>query len=237
MTKVSKEQVEDFYDDYVGRQEHVGVNLRHYTIVNYLLQHGLRSSHRVLEVGCGIGTLSSLLAKALGKGSLLATDISSKSIEKAQKLNAQDNLKFATSDLSDLDASQPYDFVVLADVLEHIPLSDHQGLFADISRLTHHKSKVVIHIPHPNQIDHLTRTNPGHLQIIDQALRSSDISSAIHDNGFILHRHEEYALYHKQKDYVFIELIKPGETDYVELSKLQIILKKTAHRLRFLLRR
>ena len=74
----------EFYDDYVERQLRVGVNERHRSILRYLLRFGLQPHHRVLEIGCGVGTLTGLLADELRDGGrLLGVDLSPRSIEAA----------------------------------------------------------------------------------------------------------------------------------------------------------
>ncbi len=76
-----------FYDEYVGRQLAVGVNERHHAILRWLRRFGLCRGDRVLEIGCGVGTLTGLIASAIGpEGFLLAVDLSPKSIEAASHL-------------------------------------------------------------------------------------------------------------------------------------------------------
>ncbi len=75
-----------FYDEYVGRQTDVGINARHRAILGWLRRSGLRPDHRLLEIGCGVGTLTELLAEALEpRGSVVGVDFSPKSIEAATR--------------------------------------------------------------------------------------------------------------------------------------------------------
>ena len=77
--------VSEFYDQYSKQQLNTGVHIRHYTILTRLKKAGLKPNHRVLEVGCGIGTLTGLLGSYLKDGKLTAVDISPESIEIAKK--------------------------------------------------------------------------------------------------------------------------------------------------------
>ena len=72
-------EVSNFYDTFTQYELKSGVNLRHYTIFNAVIQSGLRRNHTVLEIGCGIGQLTGLLHRYLRKGKLVSTDISPES--------------------------------------------------------------------------------------------------------------------------------------------------------------
>ena len=99
--------------------------------MNELIKSGLRKDSVVLEVGCGVGTLTVLLNKFLSKGKLVATDISDESIEKAKKRIPNSNkIDFFVTDMKDFSYSQKFDFIVLPDVLEHIPIDQHKELFS-----------------------------------------------------------------------------------------------------------
>ena len=114
----SKEEIESYYDQYVKRQSQVGVNARHRSIINFLKKQGMSSRHRVLEVGCGIGTLTSLIAQQVSNGSVVACDISPDSIEFAQKFwSSTTNVQWQVTDMANFTAEQPFDYIVLPDVL------------------------------------------------------------------------------------------------------------------------
>ena len=78
-------QIKEFYDGHAKEiQQHVGVNIRHRSIMQRLRRAGLHKDHRVLEIGCGIGTLTSLLAKYVSVGTIHAVDISEGAVQIAQ---------------------------------------------------------------------------------------------------------------------------------------------------------
>ncbi|MFZ9236700.1 MAG: class I SAM-dependent methyltransferase, partial [Algoriphagus sp.] len=81
-----QDKVVRFYDQFAEKQEKTGINSRHLSILDKAKQAGLKSNHRILEVGCGIGTVSHLLATQVPQGKVLALDISPESIEKARVL-------------------------------------------------------------------------------------------------------------------------------------------------------
>ena len=112
-----------FYDDYVARQKTVGVNARHHAIMGWLRRSGLRPGHRVLEIGCGVGTLTELLAENLEPGgSIVALDFSPKSIEGARERLARFNhVRLVVGDVLDVVLDGRFDVVVLPDVIEQSP--------------------------------------------------------------------------------------------------------------------
>ncbi len=84
----SKEEVEKFYNTFKEHQNKLGVNIRHRTIFKNLKKQGLKTDSQVLEIGCGIGTVSSLILKYIIKGKFVGVDISAESILLAKKINA-----------------------------------------------------------------------------------------------------------------------------------------------------
>lgn len=200
-----KDEVKEYYDEYVARQEKTGINSRHISIIDKLVQSGLKSNHNVLEVGCGIGTVSQLIAKKTPKGKVLAVDISEKSVEKAKILWKQfSNLSFEVSDMSDFTKSgQTFDYFVFPDVLEHIPIEQHSNLFARIDAHSLEGSVVFIHIPAPRFLQYNISNEPQKLQIIDQPLDTATLVAVLRDNGYYLDRMETYSVFFAEKDYQY----------------------------------
>ncbi len=181
-----KEQVVSFYDQFAEKQQKTGINSRHLSILDKVKAAGLQSNHRILEVGCGIGTVSHLLATQVKEGAVLAVDISPESIEKAKVLwKDQPNLSFEVSDMSDFDKKgQTFDFFVFPDVLEHIPVEQHNRLFQNISKHSHADSVIFIHIPAPRYLQWMIENQPEKLQVIDQPLDTGTLVSTISSHGF-----------------------------------------------------
>lgn len=55
------DDIKKFYDEYTVKQVRVGINHRHLSIQRFLERFGLIKNSKVLEVGCGIGTVSELM--------------------------------------------------------------------------------------------------------------------------------------------------------------------------------
>lgn len=204
----SKEQVEDFYNTYKEKQQKIGVNIRHRTILKNLKAIGLKPNSKVIEVGCGIGTVSGLIIKNIPQGKFTGVDISSESIEMAKKLYPAKNAEFLVSDMSNFTHGEKFDFVVLPDVLEHIPVEQHFNLFKVLSEVTTKDAVVLINIPEGNCLNWIRKTQPEKLQIIDQSLSMQDLLNNVYPHGFKLFSMNSYSLQYVQPDYTSIVLKK-----------------------------
>lgn len=231
---MQNQEIQDWYNSFATKQLKTGVNLRHYHILNKLRALGLKKDANVLEVGCGIGTLTSLLHQYLKKGSLTATDISDESISIAKSwIKNAKSIDFVVTDMTDFKGAKLFDFIVLPDVLEHIPMEDHTNLFATLRKNMNAIGNLVIHIPHPKSIDYIRQNTPEKLQFIDQALPASHILSAAYQNDWILVSYEAYSLLHQENDYVFLHFKPNYPARLTSISKYQIILKKQIARIQY----
>jgi trans-aconitate 2-methyltransferase len=228
--------VSDFYDKFASSQVKTGINLRHYYLFNRLKKFGLKKDSTVLEIGCGIGTLTSLIVKYIKKGQMLATDISPENIAIARsRLAGYSNMKFVVSDMSDFDAGRKFDFIVLADVIEHIPVNAHPSLFETLVRHMHPGTIVFIHVPHPKSIEYFECNDKSRLQIIDQAIYANMLVSNAERSGMILRTYVAYTLFHTENDYVLATFGLSGEINFTSAPRLKIILRKMYHRIFFLI--
>lgn len=211
--KEDKDKIVSFYDQFADKQEKTGINSRHLNILDKVKDAGLNANHSVLEVGCGIGTVSHLLANQVKQGEVLAVDISPESIQKARALwKDQANLRFEVSDMSDFDKQgKTFDFFVFPDVLEHIPVDQHDQLFRNINKHAHQDSVIFIHIPAPRYLQWMIENEPQKLQVIDQPLDSGDLIKSITSNGFYLEKMETYPIFFEEKDYQYFvfRAVKP----------------------------
>ena len=229
-----REDIGKWYDEFAGKQVKTNVNLRHYKIMGYLTGAGLTRNSKVLEIGCGIGTLTGLILKYLKKGEVVAVDISPASVDIARKrLKDYANVMFMVSDMTDFVHTGIFDFIVLPDVLEHIPSEQHRNLFRTLAEHMHENSVILIHLPHPRAIDFIRRTNPDQLQIVDQAIEADSLLGDIYANGLTLLSYISYPLFDTENDYAVITIKKKGDITFSPLPKKTIIARKFLARVRF----
>lgn len=177
--------------------------MRHRRIFKTLKKFGIRPTDNILEVGCGIGTVSSLIIPHNRKGHYTAVDISPESIAIAkQQARRFKHASFVVSDMSDFKSDLRFDWMVLPDVLEHIPVSLHQMVFKTLQAHAAPSCRILIHIPHPERIRWLRQHQPQHLQIIDQDLNTHSLIGTLRSCGFELSFYNEYPLHHHPYDYI-----------------------------------
>lgn len=219
----SKEQVKEYYDTFKEHQKQLGINIRHRTIFKNLKQAGLKPNSNVLEVGCGIGTVSHLILKYISEGSFVGLDISSESIEMAKKRNAfHPKAEFLVNDMSHFTHKTKFDFVVFPDVLEHIPVEQHANIFKIISDLTTPDAVILINIPEPNYLDWVRANEPHKLQIIDQSLSMQDLLNNAYPFGFKLSSMQPYSLHFNVNDYLAIVMKKNMAVKDVQLKNVVV---------------
>jgi trans-aconitate 2-methyltransferase len=206
-------KVAEFYDDYTVHQLKSGINLRHRRIQSWAKKFGLKEHHTILEIGCGIGTVTGLLAEIIKSGKILANDISPKSIEIAKtRLQKFNQIDYMSGDIVELDIKDKFDFIVLPDVLEHIPIELHSKLFSKLKTLVKDSGAIIIHIPAPNCLAWDAEHNPEILQIIDQPIYTNILSQNVYSSGLYIYYLEIYSIW-RMDDYQVI-VIKPNDQNF-----------------------
>lgn len=208
--QASSADVSAFYDELVDRQTRVGVNLRHRAIAAWLLRFGLRPDNDVLELGCGVGTVTELVSEELPQGSILGVDLSPRSIATAQqRLISHENARFVAADVVNADIDGQYDVVLLPDVIEHIPLEQHDALFARIASWVKPNGFVLLHYPNPHHLEWCQVNNPENLQIVDQPIHADVLLANAYRYGLYLSYYERYSIWIREGDYV-VAVLRPG---------------------------
>ena len=209
--------VADYYNSFKSHQLKLGIHVRHRTIFKNLKKNCLKSNSKVLEIGCGIGTVSNLILSHIKHGQFVGVDISLESIEIAKKFNNNfDNAQFIVSDMVDFTHDLKFDFIVFPDVLEHIPIENHRALFNKISDFSHPNTIILINIPEPYTLDWTRRNFPDKLQIIDQSLSIQDLCNNLYPVGFYLFSLTPYGLHYKHEEYLSIVFKRDFQREMVE---------------------
>jgi len=232
-----RDAISSFYNTFKKKQIMTGVNLRHYMVFNKCVRAGLKRDHQILEIGCGIGTFTQLTSRYLTKGSILATDISNESIEEAKKrIPVSRKVNFMVSDMSDFTSDTKFDFVVMVDVLEHIPFDQYDQLFSIINKCTHENSIFAINIPHPDIIRYFRTNRPEQLQIIDNSVDMDYLSGKIYNHNFILTSFSTYCVHNEDNDYAFITFAKESKKkEFNRIPKIKVIKRKLVYRIKYLI--
>ena len=239
MTDPSPEQVAAFYDQFARYELRHAFNERQLLLFQKLRALGLSPHSRVLELGCGIGLITSLMARVVGPaGTIEAVDISPESIALARRqLRGRPQVRFTVSDLlTYTPASTGYDFVTLFDVLEHIPLDQHAALFARVAPCLADHSRLVLHIPHPANIHYLRLHAPHTLQVIDQPVEVIPLLSAASSAGLELIEYTTHSIW-QPADYQWLILRRRQPFLPHAIDQRRGLLDKIRHRLSLRLQR
>lgn len=197
-----------FYDEFVENQRRIGVNERIHGLYKKLRKAGLKPTSKVLELGCGIGVLTRSVARTVTTGTIEAVDISPASIAYAKASVKRANVAFHAHDVVDYrPATTAPDFVLLFDIIEHIPMELHATLFKHISSYCGPDTQVLIHIPSPGQVSYDQAHQPELLQVIDQALPLEHLVNVFTKSGLELIHFETYGIWMKD-DYQYFILRK-----------------------------
>lgn len=205
-----KKEVEKFYDEFAAKQLLAAEgNERHRFLFRFLRREGLKSDSCVLELGCGIGAITSQMARIVKKGKIIALDISSESIEIAKKKGLSSHIHFLKQDLVNVPLPEgEFDFITLFDVIEHIPFEYYPRLFCSISERMKAATKLIINIPNPLYLEFLRSNHPDSLQVIDQPVYADLLMHHIYANKLMLRSFQTYDVWVKDEYQVMVILKK-----------------------------
>lgn len=208
----TQKEISDFYDKYTEQQQKMWHNERHYFLLEQLKKSGLKTNSVILEIGCGIGTMTNLIAPFIKKGKIVSTDISPKSIELAKAHNKQfKNIEFINANSVDFTFPElNYDFVILFDVLEHIQTVNRIGFIHNIARAMQNKSKLLINVPAPHAHIHAIEHFPEQMQIVEIPVFINEISTVLTQNQLEITSFFTYDMW-QNNEYQFytVEKIRP----------------------------
>jgi trans-aconitate 2-methyltransferase len=231
-----KEKVASYYDKFWEDHELKNIskpNSRHRTIFKNLKKEGLKPSSSVLEIGCGIGSLSRMLIKYLSAGFFAGTDIAPQTIKLLKKVYPdRGKCDFVLTDMSDFAYPRKFDFIVFPDVLEHIPLEAHPNIFSSLKNLMHGDTIILINNPYPLSQEHVIEHRKELLQIIDLPLHVDHFAKLAYGHGLYIEKVEPYALWTTHYDYQNI-VIKPKKAlkAFEQKSRLGLMLANLKSRL------
>jgi len=216
----------DYYNDFVPSQKNSGTNDRIFNMYKRMKKYGLNKHSNVLELGCGIGILTSLLSRTVTKGTIESVDISNKSIEFAKKRINKKNISLTAHDVVDYTPIlNNIDIITLFDVIEHIPKERHFELFKNISTYINDDTVLLINIPNPDYIEYDQKYQPEVLQIIDQPIHLDFLLQNINNNGLDIEYFEKHSIWVKN-EYIFYVIKKKTNFKEEKLHNSRTFIQK-----------
>jgi 2-polyprenyl-3-methyl-5-hydroxy-6-metoxy-1,4-benzoquinol methylase len=229
---MKKEDIAEFYDEYVQRQLKIGANERLISLYKRLKILGLNKYSKVLELGCGVGIFTKLLSKKISAGSIEAVDLSGKSIAIAQDiLKNKNNIHFGVGDVVKYQPkNSDFHFITLMDVIEHIPLEQHNELFGNLADISTDKTRIIINIPNPQYIEYARINHPESLQIIDQEVHLFPLMHHLEKHHLELIYFEKYSVW-EEEDYHFMVIRKKRKFEVKHLVDKRTVPEKISKKI------
>ena len=194
----------EFYDNFISYQIKTGINDRIYGLYKRVLKAGLPSDSDVLEIGCGIGSLTRLLVRKIKTGTITSMDISEKSIQYARSRINRPNIRFHVSDILEFETELTFSRILLFDVIEHIPEENHMDLFNRIYGMMNEDALLFINIPNPYHILYDQKNKPEELQEIDQPIFINHLANVLAKASLDMIYFESYSIWVKDDYHYFI---------------------------------
>lgn len=199
--------VSEFYDRFLESRmiRYRTHGNRRLDVAKKLLVSQVRPGDTVADIGCGIGIISEAIARSVPDVKVIGVDVSKGNIEYAKRTVHRKNVEFFQVDVTDqFDclrslAPQGYDVVTLIDVIEHIPELKRTGLFADLERISHSNTRLVLAYPSPKYQCFLKAHNPQELQIIDNIVEIGDLIKESREFGWSLSYFEHKDIWLKRQ--------------------------------------
>ncbi|MEY5068553.1 MAG: hypothetical protein RLZ47_415 [Bacteroidota bacterium] len=153
---------------------------RYQIVIELLEQNGINKSAKLLEIGSGDGALSGLIYRKFNCH-ITGVDPSEKGVNYAQEIFHQYGFEgefTVASGYSFQLNNDSFDFIVLADVLEHLQYPD--LMLKEIKRLSKPGGKVIITTPirtneHPEDLMHVQEFFPEQLEALCRPFFSKPI--------------------------------------------------------------
>ena len=229
---MKKEDIAEFYDEYVQRQLAIGANERLISLYKRLVGIGLNSSSRILELGCGVGIFTKLLSKKITSGLIEAVDLSEKSVAVAKnELKNKKNIHLDVADVVKYHAKNSrFDFITLMDVIEHIPIDQHDELFGNLAKIADDKTRIAVNIPNPQYIEYARINHPESLQVIDQEVHLFPLIQIFEKHGLELVFFEKYGIW-EEEDYHFMVIRKKRKFELKHLADQRTVSEKISKKI------
>jgi ubiquinone/menaquinone biosynthesis C-methylase UbiE len=146
---------------------------------------GARAGDRVLDVGCGTGYFTRMLARAVAPGGTArGVDPSEQAIGKAQWRNRSANCTFDTGVAQHLDAPDGgYDAVVTTLAMHHVPAQDRAAALAEMRRVLRPGGLLLVAEFRPPRSRTVGRLVRAHSPVMAE-IRLDELESLVRAAGF-----------------------------------------------------
>jgi len=182
---LNRETIVSYYDEHVKSKlnDFINFNPRIEYAWKTIIQYAPSRPLRILEVGCGMGSISYRMHKQWPEAKVTGIDISTGSIALAKKLFADDNLDFYESILTRDTFDEEFDLIVFMDVYEHIAVTDRPDVHAALLKLLRNKGRIILSVPTPHNLKWSLVNKPETMQPVDEHISFDVIGKLASDTA------------------------------------------------------
>lgn len=169
-----KKRIKAFYDSFLAEHGHEEPrdSIR-VSLINLLMKSKINA--KVLDAGCGTGSLTCFLAKTRPENFIVGTDFSEKSCKLAHaRAKSLYECRFVVADLAFLPfGDSSFDFIILSEVIEHILPEERELVMKELRRVIAPSGCLFLTSPNGMHVFFLLRkfldsVSKGCLRITDQ---------------------------------------------------------------------
>jgi len=182
---INKESVVSYYDEHVKNKlkDYIKVNPRIEFAWKTITDNAPANPLRILEVGCGMGSISSRMSKRWPDAKVTGIDISTLSIQIAQKLFGSTKIDFRETILTPETFNEQFDLIIFMDVYEHIAVADRPAVHAALLKILRNKGRVILSVPTPHNLKWSLVNKPETMQPVDEHISFEVIGKLASDTG------------------------------------------------------
>ena len=138
----------------------------------------IKEGDRVLDIACGVGYGSKILAKCSKTKEVIAVDRSKKAINQAKKYFWHKKIKYISKDIFKSDLEGKFDFICSFETLEH--LRDDKGFLKKLRQLLNDEGLLLISTPNQEVLPYDKEIFPFH----QKHYTSQKFITLLEQNGF-----------------------------------------------------
>lgn len=226
----NSDKVREYYD------EHTKDKLRDFLVTNPRVEEAWKTIKKyaplhvkhILEIGCGIGSICGRMNRYFN-ANIVGLDISSKSIELANKLFKSSRVSFVEGLLAKEKFNNKFDLIILMDVYEHIHQNDREELHTTLKNLLNEKGRIILSFPTPHYLSWLKKNEPISIQPVDEDISAEVILQLSKDTGTELILYKKINVWH-EGDYAHAILEKNSNFEKAFNSNYNISVWKRVQR-------
>lgn len=186
MQEETKDQnVISYYNEHVQHKlnDFIKANPRIESAWDTLQKSSPTNPLNILEIGCGIGGITHRINRNWPQAKVIGIDISTLSIQIAEKLFANSQTKFVTGILEEDTFTEQFDLIVLMDVYEHIRVEDRAELHVCLKKYLRNRGRIFMSVPTPHYTRWLEKNKPETIQPVDEYITYEVVGKLASDTG------------------------------------------------------